>query len=55
MNYLEASGELGDRDVAIQQIHTTIHAMMTRGEHRRLVLSNKAIIAYQRFKAEEKA
>jgi len=50
-DYLEATGELGDPDTAANHLLDTIETMVRRGERRRLLLSNKAIIAYQRFRA----
>ncbi|MGH6714081.1 MAG: hypothetical protein ACREEK_34640 [Bradyrhizobium sp.] len=53
-DYLEATGELGDPDTAANHLLDTIEAMVRRGERRRLLLSNKAIAAYQRFRAEQR-
>jgi hypothetical protein len=53
-DYLEAAGELGNPDTAAGHLLDTIEAMMRLGERRRLVLSNKSIIAYQRFRAEQR-
>jgi hypothetical protein len=53
LDYLEATGELGDRAVARDHILTTIRSLVLRGEHRSLLLSNKAIDAYRTFKAED--
>jgi len=50
-DYLEATGELGDPDTAANHLLDTIETMVRRGERRRLLLSNKAIAAYQRFRA----
>jgi hypothetical protein len=52
-DYLEATGELGDPDIAANHLLDTIEAMIGRGERRRLLLSNRAISAYQRFRAEQ--
>ncbi|NOJ48894.1 hypothetical protein HCN50_22025 [Bradyrhizobium sp. WSM 1744] len=52
-DYLEATGELGNPDVAANHLLDTIEAMIRRGERRRLLLSNNAISAYQRFRAEQ--
>ena len=51
-DYLEATGELGHPDTAANHLLDTIEAMVRRGERRRLLLSNKAIISYQHFRAE---
>lgn len=53
-DYLEASGEIGNPDTAAGHLLDTIEAMIRLGERRRLVLANKAIIAYQRFRAEQR-
>jgi hypothetical protein len=45
--YLEATGELVERDHAARFLLDTIEAMMQRGEFRKLMLSNKAIDAYR--------
>jgi hypothetical protein len=46
-DYLEATGELGDRDDAARFLADSIEAMMQRGEFRKLLLSNRAIDAYR--------
>lgn len=53
-DYLERTGELGDPDVASQVLLDAVEMMILRGERRRLILSNKAIDAYTRFKAERR-
>ncbi|MBR1150722.1 hypothetical protein JQ575_08750 [Bradyrhizobium sp. JYMT SZCCT0428] len=52
-DYLEATGELGDPDTAANHLLDTIETMVRRGERRRLLLSNTAIAAYQRFRTEQ--
>jgi hypothetical protein len=52
-DYLEATGELGHPDTAANHLLDTIEAMVRRGERRQLLLSNKAIAAYQRLRAEQ--
>ena len=52
-DYLEATGELGNPDSAAEHLLGTIEAMIRQGERRPLLLSNKAIAAYQRFRAEQ--
>ena len=54
-DYLERTGEIDDAFVASRFLSDTIGIMIRRGERRRLLLSNKAITAYQRFKQERKA
>jgi hypothetical protein len=53
-DYLEATGELGNPDTAANHLLDTIETMMRHGERRRLLLSNKAIASYQRFRAEQR-
>ena len=52
--YLERTGELGNREVASRVLLDAIEIMIRRGERRKLLLSNKAIDAYQRFRAERR-
>jgi hypothetical protein len=52
-DYLEATGELGNPDTAAWHLLDTIETLIRHGENRRLRLSNKAINAYQRFRAEQ--
>jgi len=52
-DYLEAVGELVDPETTARHLLDTIETMIRLNERRRLVLSNKAIIAYQRFRAEQ--
>jgi hypothetical protein len=52
-DYLEATGELGNPDTAANHLLDTIETMIRHGERRRLLLSNKAIASYQRFKVEQ--
>ena len=46
-DYLDATGELGERDAATRFLLDCIAAMMQRGEFRKIMLSNKAIDAYR--------
>jgi hypothetical protein len=50
-DYLEATGELGNPDQTAQHLLDTIEPLILQGERRPLLLSNKAIAAYQRFRA----
>ena len=50
-DYLERSGELGDPREATQFLVKSIAALVRQGERRRLRLSNKAIVDYQKHKA----
>ena len=52
-DYLEATGELGRPDLAANHLLDTIEMMVRHGERRRLLLSNTAISAYRRFRAEQ--
>lgn len=54
-DYLEYTGELEDAEVASRFLLDTVEMMVRRGERRRLFLSNKAIDAYKRFKAERRS
>lgn len=49
--YLDRTGELGDGAAASRLLSDAIEAMIRRGERTRLALSNRAIGAYQRFRA----
>lgn len=49
-DYLERAGELGEPSVASRFLVDDIEIMVRRGERRRLLLSNKAIDDYRRFK-----
>jgi hypothetical protein len=51
-NYLQATGELGDAATANRFLGDTIELMIRAGHRNRLLLSNKAISAYQRFERE---
>jgi hypothetical protein len=52
-DYLEATSELGNPDEAANCLLDSIETMMRHGERRRLVLANKAIVAYQRYGAKQ--
>ena len=51
-NYLQATGELDDAATANRFLGDTIELMIRAGHRNRLVLSNEAIFAYQRFKLD---
>jgi hypothetical protein len=53
-DYLERTREIDDGSVASQFLAGTIEHMIRSGERRRLILSNRAITAYQRFRREPK-
>jgi len=48
--YLDRTGELGDDGAASRFLSDTIESMIRHGGRSRLVLSNRAIAAYQRFR-----
>ena len=52
-DYLDATGELGNPDTAASHLLDSIETLVRRGERRPLLLSNKAIVSYQRFRAEQ--
>ena len=52
-DYLERSGELGDPAEASQFLLQSIAGMVRKGERRRLMLTNKAIDDYKRFRADQ--
>jgi hypothetical protein len=52
-DYLERSGELDDPEVASLVLLSFIEGMIRRGETRTLMLSNRAIDAYRKFKAAQ--
>ena len=51
-DYLEATGELGDAEGAARFLTDAVETMIRRGETRKLMLANRAIDAYKRFKTE---
>jgi len=51
-DYLERSGELGEPETASRFLLDSVERMVRQGERRPLVLSNKAIDAYKRFRTE---
>jgi hypothetical protein len=51
-DYLDRTGELGEPETAARILLSTVEAMIRNGERRPLMLSNRAIIAYKRFKTE---
>ena len=53
-DYLEATGELENPDRAAGILLDAIETMIRTGERRRILLSNKAIDSYRRFKTERR-
>jgi hypothetical protein len=51
-DYLQASGEIEDVAVANRFLTDTIELMIKAGRRNKLVLSNRAIVAYQQFKKD---
>ena len=54
-DYLERSGDLGDPGEASQFLLRSIAEMVRKGEKRQLMLTNKAIDNYKRFRADQLA
>jgi hypothetical protein len=54
-DYLEATGELGDAQTAARFLLDSVEVMIRSGERRQLLLSNRAIDAYRKFRAERAA
>ncbi len=48
-DYLDRTAELGEPEIAARVLLDTVQQLMREGEHRPLMLSNKAIGAYKRF------
>jgi hypothetical protein len=46
--YLEATGDLGEPEVAANELLDIIEAMIRMGERRRILIANKAIDTYRR-------
>jgi len=49
-NFLERAGEIDDPAEASQFLTDRIESMIGQGQRNKLVLSNRAITAYQRYK-----
>jgi hypothetical protein len=49
-DYLERAGEIDDASFASRFLMNSVQQMIEAGERSRLVLSNRAIVAYQRFR-----
>ena len=54
-DYLERTGQIDDGPFVSRFLRDNIELMIRRGERRKLLLSNKAIAAYQRYKQEQQA
>ena len=54
-DYLERSGELGEPETASRLLLDSVELMVRHGERRQLILSNRAIDAYKRFRMQRGA
>jgi hypothetical protein len=54
-DYLERTGELEQPEIAGKVLLDAVELMIRQGVRSRLLLSNRAITAYERFKQERKA
>ena len=54
-DYLDRTGELGEPEIAARVLLDAVQQLMREGERRPLMLSNKAIDAYQRFRGARRA
>jgi hypothetical protein len=54
-DYLERTGQIYDGAFTSRFLLTTVEDMIRQGERRRLLLSNRAITAYERLKQKQKA
>lgn len=52
-NFLLRSGEITDPEEVSHFLLETINDLVLKGERRRLMLSNKAISEYRKFKAQK--
>jgi hypothetical protein len=54
-DYIEQSGELGEPEEASRVLLKSVETQVFNGERRRLMLSNKAIDDYKKFKLQLRA
>jgi hypothetical protein len=54
-DYLDRTGDLGEPEIAARVLLDTVQQLMCHGEHRPLMLSNKAIDAYKQFRSAQRA
>jgi hypothetical protein len=52
-SYLQATGQIENGEVACRFLSDTIDLMIRSGKRNRLLLSNNAITAYQRFRRDQ--
>jgi hypothetical protein len=50
LNYLQRSGEIDDYTETCEFLADKVTAMITQGQRNRLVLANRAIAAFQRYR-----
>ena len=51
-DYLDRTGDLGDPEIASRFLSYAVEQMIQRGERRRLMLSNRAIDSYKRYRVQ---
>jgi len=51
-DYLDRTGDLGDPEIASRFLPYAVEQMIQRGERRRLMLSNRAIDSYKRYRVQ---
>jgi hypothetical protein len=51
-DYLDRAGDLGDPEIASRFLSYAVEQMIQRGERRRLMLSNRAIDSYKRYRVQ---
>ncbi|PSO31605.1 hypothetical protein [Bradyrhizobium sp. MOS002] len=54
-DYLERTGQISDAAFASRFLSRTVEEMVRKGERRRLMLSNRAITAFERLSNREAA
>ena len=52
-DFLELSGEIADPAEASKFLQNTVVDLVLKGERRRMMLSNRAITAYQKFREQQ--
>jgi hypothetical protein len=51
MNYLERSGEIDDHTETLRFLADKMEAMMRQGQYNQLVLANRAIADFQKYRS----
>ena len=54
-DYLEGTGQIDDPEFTSWFLLNSVEKMVSDGEYRKLLLANKAIAAYERFRRERQA